>query len=111
MNYRTDTKALVLAVLSDKELHGYAISKAVKELSDDVLKLGEGQLYPILHGLEESGWIIGEWQMQQGDPPRKVYRITEQGRAELARRAKSWMNFAGAVANVLGGAKMEPSHE
>lgn len=102
MSYRTDTKALVLAVLSERPLHGYGISREIKRRSEETLKLGEGQLYPILHSLEEQGWITGEWEIQEGDPPRKVYSLTQSGGAELQRRAKSWMDFAGAVATVLG---------
>ncbi|MEZ0324873.1 MAG: PadR family transcriptional regulator [Fimbriimonas sp.] len=110
MSYRTDTKALVLAVLADRPMHGYGISREIKRRSEEALKLGEGQLYPILHALEEQGWIKGEWEMQDGDPPRKVYALTESGVAELAKRAKSWMSFAGAVAAVLG-QKPEAVHE
>ncbi|HEY3782231.1 MAG TPA: helix-turn-helix transcriptional regulator [Fimbriimonadaceae bacterium] len=101
MSYRTDTKALVLAVLKDGPKHGYAIGKAIRELSQDVLKLGEGQLYPILHELEERGWVEGNWEIQDGDPPRKVYAITESGLTELAERSKRWSAFSGAVASVL----------
>lgn len=111
MSYRTDTKALVLAVLLDKPLHGYGISREIKLRSEDTLKLGEGQLYPILHGLEEQGWIAGEWEMQDGDPPRKVYAITDSGRGELEKRAQSWLSYAGAVASVLKGSKLEPASE
>jgi PadR family transcriptional regulator, regulatory protein PadR len=110
MGYRTDTKALVLAVLADRPMHGYGISREIKKRSEETLKLGEGQLYPILHSLEEQGWITGEWEMQDGDPPRKVYALSESGRTELERRAKSWMSFAGAVASVLG-QKPEVAHE
>jgi DNA-binding PadR family transcriptional regulator len=101
MTYRTDTKALVLAVLRDGPKHGYAIGKSIKELSGEVLKLGEGQLYPILHELEERGWVEGSWEIQDGDPPRKVYTITTGGLAELAERSKKWSAFSGAVASVL----------
>jgi PadR family transcriptional regulator, regulatory protein PadR len=106
MTYRTDTKALVLAVLRDGPQHGYGIGKAIKELSGDVLKLGEGQLYPILHELEERGWVEGNWEIQDGDPPRKVYSITESGLAELAERSKKWSAFSGAVASVLNTAPL-----
>ncbi|MGV3618181.1 MAG: PadR family transcriptional regulator [Fimbriimonas sp.] len=101
MSYRTDTRALVLATLSEGPRHGYAISRAIRRLSDDVLKLGEGQLYPVLHDLEEQGLVTAEWEMQEGDPPRRVYALTEKGRAELAARAKKWFAFADAVASVL----------
>jgi DNA-binding PadR family transcriptional regulator len=110
MSYRTDTKALVLAVLADGPLHGYGITREIKKRSEETLKLGEGQLYPLLHALEEQGWIAGEWEMQEGDPPRKVYSLTDSGQAELEKRAKSWLSFANAVATVLG-QKPEVAHE
>lgn len=101
MSFRTDTKALVLAILAESPNHGYGISRAIKERSSEVLKLGEGQLYPVLHALEESGWVVAEWEMQDGDPPKRVYRITPAGQAELESRAKTWQVFAEAVAQVL----------
>ena len=110
MSYRTDTKALVLAVLADGPKHGYAISKEIKLRSDEALKLGEGQLYPILHALEEQGWIKGEWEIQDGDPPRKVYLLLDAGKAELEKRSKEWLSFTKAVAAVIG-KKTEPAHE
>jgi len=110
MSYRTDTKALVLSILDEGPQHGYGISRAIRERSDEVLKLGEGQLYPILHALEESGWIQGEWEMQEGDPPKRVYRITPSGRGELMTRAQKWKAFADAVGRVLpSDAKKEAS--
>jgi len=101
MSYRTDTKALVLSILADKPNHGYGISRCLRERSGELLKLGEGQLYPILHTLEEQEWIVGEWEMQDGDPPKRVYSITPKGRKELEARAKTWRAFADAVAQVL----------
>ncbi len=101
MAYRTDTKALVLAILQEGPQHGYGISRAIRERSSEMLKLGEGQLYPILHALEEQGWIEGEWQMQEGDPPKRVYRITSAGFSELTKRAREWQAFTDAVGRVL----------
>src|SRR4051812_60602 len=99
--YRTDTRALVLSVLIEGPSHGYAISRRIRELSQSALKMGEGQLYPALHGLEESGFIVGEWQIQEGDPPRKVYVITPSGRTELERRRAAWSSYTSAVGAVL----------
>ncbi|MCB8932695.1 MAG: helix-turn-helix transcriptional regulator [Fimbriimonadaceae bacterium] len=114
MRYRTDTRALVLAVLAEEPLHGYGISKAIKARSSKVLKMGEGQLYPILHELEERGWVTAEWEMQDEDPPRRVYSITEEGGGELKRRSKEWETFVSAVGTVLQPPPrrtLEPGHE
>jgi PadR family transcriptional regulator, regulatory protein PadR len=110
MSYRTDTRALVLATLADGPRHGYGIARAIRDLSEEVLKLGEGQLYPVLHDLEEQGLVTAEWEMQDGDPPRRVYALTAKGRADLVTRAKKWHDYAAAVANVLP-KPMEPAHE
>lgn len=112
MAYRTDTRALVLGVLKHGPAHGYGISKRIRELSANALKLGEGQLYPILHELEETGCVSAEWEIQDGDPPRRVYSLTPKGTKELSRRAALWSEFADAVGSVLSAApELKVSHE
>lgn len=114
MRYRTDTRAMVLAVLAEEPLHGYGISKAIKARSSELLKLGEGQLYPILHELEERGWVTAEWEMQDEDPPRRIYTLTKSGGAELKHRTREWESFVSAVGTVLQAPpcqKLEPGHE
>ena len=71
MSFRTDLEAMVMAALKDGPLHGYGIVRAIRGRSEGVLKLGEGQLYPILHRLESDGLIHGDWEIQDGKPPRK----------------------------------------
>lgn len=88
-----------MAALADGPKHGYAVAKAVREGSGGRLKLGEGQLYPALYDLEAQGWATAEWDAENAD--RRVYRLTDEGRAELARRAAKWHEFASAVAGVL----------
>jgi len=97
---QTDTKALVLSVLAHGPKHGYGIAKAIRELSDGALKLGEGQLYPALHALEEANWVTAQWD-SNGDQSRRIYAITPAGQAELATRVKRWAAFAEGVAKVL----------
>ena len=101
-----------MAVLVEGPTHGYGISKAIRERSGSALKLGEGQLYPILHELEEKGFVVAEWEMQEGDPPRRVYALTDTGKKELATRAAKWSEYANAVGSVLSAApRLEVSHE
>jgi PadR family transcriptional regulator PadR len=100
---RGNTPTLVLAVLQDAPQHGYAIAHEINRRSNNALKLKQGTLYPALHALERDGLIIGEWEVPEGERPRKVYRITEAGRAELARRTRSWNAFATAMESVIGG--------
>lgn len=101
MAFRTDLDAMVLAALHEGPLHGYGIVRAIRGRSEGVLKLGEGQLYPILHRLEEDGQVVGDWEMQEGKPPRKVYAISEKGSASLVKRRKEWSAFSKAVGNVM----------
>lgn len=103
MAFRSDLDALVLGVLKDGPMHGYAISKALKKTAGGMLRLGEGQLYPALHKLERTGMVQANWQPQQGKPPRKVYALTDQGRCELERQRKVWEDFVLGVNLVLLG--------
>ena len=99
MRFRTDTKALVMAALAQGPAHGYAVAKIVRELSGGELRLGEGQLYPALYALEAEGWAVGDWDAD--DANRRIYRLTEAGRAELLQRAERWHTFADAVGKLL----------
>ena len=107
MRLQTDTKALVLSVLAQGPKHGYGIAKAIRETSNGVLKLGEGQLYPALHALEEAAWVTAEWEAM-GEQSRRIYAITPQGRAELTRRVARWSEFADGVAKVLPNDQLIP---
>lgn len=102
MGFRSDLEALVLGVLDEEALHGYEIVKAIRARSNTKLKIGEGQLYPVLHKLEKSGAIQAEWVPQEGKPARKVYRLTGDGRKELDRQRKEWTEFVNGVSAVLG---------
>lgn len=101
MRFRTDLESMILAALADGPSHGYGIVRSIRSRSEGVLKLGEGQLYPILHRLEEDELVKGEWEIQDGKPPRKVYALTESGSAKLAERRGEWAQFAKAVGNVF----------
>jgi PadR family transcriptional regulator, regulatory protein PadR len=97
-----NTATVVLAILSDRPLHGYQIAKEMRHRSDDALELGQGVLYPILHRLEERGLIRGEWEQASGGPSRKRYAITRRGRSDLAARRTEWDAFSRAMSQVLG---------
>jgi PadR family transcriptional regulator PadR len=103
MAFRGDIEALVLAILSDGPKHGYEISKRIKALSKNTLAYGEGQLYPALHKLEETGDIRSEWEASQEQrPPRKVYSVTDSGTAKLAKKKLEWAKFQESVTSILG---------
>jgi DNA-binding PadR family transcriptional regulator len=90
---------MVLGILADGESYGYAIIKQVSEVSGGQLEWTEGLLYPLLHRLERLGHVEATWRTVVGERRRKYYRITDQGRAELAEQRRQW----GAVVEALKG--------
>ncbi|MBV9865462.1 MAG: PadR family transcriptional regulator [Abitibacteriaceae bacterium] len=98
-----NTPTMILAVLCQGPLHGYAIAREIERRSDNQLKFKEGTLYPALHALEYDGWIKGQWETTSQGRKRKVYTITQAGHAELKRRHHAWTEFANVMAQVIGG--------
>jgi PadR family transcriptional regulator PadR len=96
------TPTLILSVLATAPSHGYAIAREIERRSSDVLRLGEGSLYPALRSLEADGLVSSAWETQPSGPARKVYSLTDSGHAELAKRTRSWRDFASAIDHVLG---------
>ena len=81
---------LVLAILAEGDSYGYAIIKRVAELSGGQLQWTDGMLYPVLHRLERLGHVAAEWSTSENGRKRKYYRITEDGRAQLAVQRRQW---------------------
>lgn len=106
---KNDIPTLILAVLSEGACHGYAIVREVERRSKDLFRLREGSLYPALRGLEQERFIVGEWETQGGGPARKVYRLTPEGQAELAKRTSEWADYSAAIDLFIGG-KRASSH-
>src|SRR5687768_5426497 len=73
---------LVLKTLSWGPAHGYAIARWIEQLTGEVLRIGEGSLYPALHRLEERGWVDSDWQLSETKRRTKVYHLTAKGRAQ-----------------------------
>jgi transcriptional regulator len=92
---------LVLKTLSWGPAHGYSVARWIQELTDDVLDVGEGSLYPALHRLEERGLVESEWRRSENNRKAKFYRLTTAGRAQLRAESATWSRFAGAIAKVL----------
>lgn len=99
---RDEVRTLVLHVLLREPSHGYAIARAVERGSGELLRLGEGTLYPVLRALEQDGLVVSEWETLDAGPARKVYRITTAGRAECTRRVAEWRDRVSAIGAVLG---------
>ena len=92
---------LILKTLRLESLHGWGISKRLRELSRDVLQLNQGSLYPALYRLEDQGSIASEWGISPEGRRAKFYRLTAQGRKRFAEEQAGWRLFAGAVEQVL----------
>lgn len=92
---------LVLKTLSWGPAHGYSVARWIQELTDDVLQVGEGSLYPALHRLEEQGWVESEWRRSENNRKAKFYKLTAAGRAQLRAESATWATFATAIAKVL----------
>jgi PadR family transcriptional regulator PadR len=97
-----NTQTLVLAVLREGASHGYAIAREIERRSENGMKFHDGTLYPALQALEREGFITGAWEPVDHAPPRKVYRLTAQGLAELEQRTAAWSRFAQMIDRILG---------
>jgi PadR family transcriptional regulator PadR len=92
---------LILKTLSPGAMHGWGISQRIQQLSEDVLAVNQGSLYPALHRLEEKGWIDAEWGSSENNRKARFYSLTRLGRRQLAEETESWERFAAAVGRVL----------
>jgi transcriptional regulator len=93
---------LVLKILDRQgPLHGYAITARIEKISDDVLRVEEGSLYPALHRMEEDGWIKARWVTTETGRRARVYEITAAGRRELGKEEERWRSIAAAIGQVL----------
>jgi transcriptional regulator len=93
---------MVLKILSRRpRLHGYAIMTAIHEMSDDVLRVEEGSLYPALHRMEEAGWVCASWVTKDSGRRARIYEINAAGRKQLAAEESRWQAVTCAVNQVL----------
>jgi len=99
---------LVLRALSDRPLHGLAVSRRLETETAGSVRVEEGALYPALHRLERDGLVAGEWGRTDENRRARFYRITPKGRERLARDTERWARHAQAVATVLGGVPADP---
>jgi len=98
---------LILQVLQWGPRHGYALSKAIRTNSGEILKVDTGSLYPALHRLERKGWIDAEWKPSEIGPRLRVYRLTKAGSKQLVSERSRWATITGAIAGILNPAKNE----
>ena len=92
---------LVLKTLERGPMHGWGITLHIERVSDALLRVEEGSLYPALHRMEQEGWIAAEWGTSENNRRARFYRLTAQGRKQLAVERENWKRITGAVALVL----------
>ena len=92
---------LILRTLQTEPLHGWAISDRIQQISQDVLQINQGSLYPALHRLEHQGWIEATWATSELGRRAKYYRLTPSGRKQLTREADEWTRMSTAIDRVM----------
>jgi transcriptional regulator len=92
---------LILRTLQTDSLHGWAISERVQQISQDVLQINQGSLYPALHRLEHQGWIEAEWAVSELGRRAKYYTLTASGRRQLAIEASERERMSTAIGRVM----------
>jgi transcriptional regulator len=92
---------LILRTLSPGALHGWAISQRIQQVSEDVLRVNQGSLYPALYRLERAGWIEAEWGASDTQRRVRFYRLTRAGRKRLEQETEDWHRLTAAVARIL----------
>ena len=92
---------LILRALRSGAMHGWAVSERIQQISQDVLQVGQGSLYPALHRLEQRGWIGSEWSTSDNNRRAKFYSLTRAGKNQLEKELGEWERLSAAIALVL----------
>ncbi len=92
---------LVMKIVDLEPMHGWAIAQRISQMSNDVLRVGQGSLYPALHKLEQQGWIKSEWRESENNRRAKYYRLTREGRQALKAEAAQWERLSAAISLIV----------
>jgi PadR family transcriptional regulator PadR len=92
---------LILKTISLEPKHGWAIAKRIQQISNEVLQVQQGSLYPALHRLEQQGWIRAKWSETDTGRAAKFYGLTAAGRTQLEREKESWSRLSTAINQVV----------
>jgi transcriptional regulator len=92
---------LILNTIALQPQHGWAIAKRIQQVSNEVLQISQGALYPALHRLEQQGWIRSEWRVTEGGRDAKFYTLTRAGRTQLQKELEQWERLSSAVGLVI----------
>ena len=96
---------LVLKSLEQSPMHGWGITLHIQNVSNEILRVEEGSLYPALHRMEQERWIASEWGLSENNRRARFYQLTALGRKQLSAEQENWQKITGAVALVLDYAK------
>jgi PadR family transcriptional regulator PadR len=91
----------VLKVIALEPMHGWAIAQRIRQMSGEVLQVGQGALYPSLHKLEQNGWISSEWAISENNRRAKYYKLTSAGRKALQQEAAQWERLSAAISLIV----------
>jgi transcriptional regulator len=92
---------LILKIIALEPMHGWAIARRIRQMSGDVLQVGQSALYPSLHKLEQNGWISSEWAVSDNNRRAKYYTLTRAGRKALEKEAAQWERLAAAISLIV----------
>ena len=92
---------LILRTLALGRMHGWGIAQRIQQISQDVLRVQQGSLYPALHRLEQQGWITAEWGDSENNRRARFYRLTKAGRKQLEVEVSNWERLSAAIGRVL----------
>jgi len=92
---------LLLKILALEPLNGFAIGQRLRQVSDEVLQVSDGSLYPALHKLEQQGWITAEWKRTENNRRAKFYSLTRPGRRHLEKEAAQWERLSAAITGLV----------
>lgn len=92
---------LILKVIALEPMHGWAIAQRIRQMSDSVLQVGQGSLYPALHKLESQGWIRAEWGESENGRRAKYYALTRDGRRALQAESEQWGRLSSAITRIV----------
>src|SRR5215472_10472067 len=92
---------LILKIIVLEPMHGWAIAQRIRQMSNDVLQVGQSALYPALHKLEQQGWIEAEWKMSDNNRHAKYYSLTRAGRKALAKETNQWERLSAAISVIV----------
>jgi|SRR5687767_2554993 len=92
---------LIMRAIAREDLHGWAIAQRIRQLSEDVLQVNQGSLYPALQRLERQGWITADWGVSETKRRARFYRLTAAGRKRLQQERADWERLAAGISLVL----------